>query len=302
MISFLRVIAFALQDIVRNFSLSFMTVLMLVLMLLSVNTILALRVVTDRATEIVKGQIDLSVYFDPAATDKQVADVRAHLLSFADVTNVVLISSEEALAEFRRMHADNPEVVGSLAELGSNPFGVTLIVKAREPSAYRRIMTALAVPEYEKIIEAKTFADTEVAIERIHAITTRVEQASVALSLLFAVIALVIIFNTIRVAIMFQRMEIGIKKLVGASNWFVRGPYLVASFLFSVVAVAGSTVILAAGTRFLDPYLAAVFETPAFLTGAVSAHILPLIAAQFAVVLFLTTATSLVAMRKYLRV
>lgn len=302
MTSFLRVIGFALQDIVRNASLSFMTVLMLILMLLSVNTILALRTVTDRAVAIVKGQIDLSVFFDSAAGEKQIADVRAHLLSSPDITDVVLVSRDEALADFRRIHADNPEVLASLSELGGNPFGVTLVVKAREPAAYERVMKALAVPEYEKIIEAKTFADTEAAINRIHAITTRVEQASWALTALFAVIAFIIVFNTIRVSIMFQRMEIGIKKLVGASNWFVRGPYLAASFIFSIFAVAGSTAILFVATSFFDPYLAGIFETQAFLTSEVSAHILPLAALEFIGALFLTVATSLVAMRKYLRV
>ncbi len=298
----IRIIKFAFQDIARNWSLSTMTVCILTLMLLSVNTIILLRTLTEEATLVVKDQIDLSIFFDRSATDKQINDVRSHIGSFPEVTQMTFLTADQVLAQFKNDHKESPEILASLDELHDNPFGPTLIIKARDPSDYQKIITAIHVPEYEKIIEAKTFADTEKAIDRIHAITAQVEKFSIALSAIFALIACFIIFNTIGVAIFTQRTEISIKKLVGASNWFIQGPYLVEAGIFSLIAVGLTMGIVWVAVRFLDPYISVVFQTSSFLTSAFSSHILILVSAQFLAVLLLTLATSLLAMRRYLRV
>lgn len=301
MLSFLRAIKFALEDMVRNASLSLMTILILILMLLSVNTLLTIQVLTNQAIVSVKDQIDLSIFFDPEASEKQIADIRTHVASFPEVTGITLLSRDEVLTKFKEDHKDNTDILASLEELGTNPLGATLVVKARDPQDFEKIIAGLQVPEYEDIIVAKTFADTEKAIDRIHVITTRVEQFSISLTILFAIIAFLIIFNTIRVAIYTQRVEIAIKKLVGATNWFVRGPYLIEAVIFSIIATGVTTLLIFVGARLLDPYITAVFGAQAFLTRSLTSHILLLTLGQFGVVLFLTALTSILAMRKYLR-
>lgn len=302
MLSFLRVIKFAFQDIARNFSLSFMTVLILILMLLSVNAVIVVRVLTAQAVTSIKDQIDLSIFFEPGVSEANIADIRSHVESFPEVTNITYLTREEVLEEFKREHAASDEILASLEELGDNPLGPTLIIKAREPSDYEKIIASLNVPEYEALIEAKTFTDTEKAIDRIQAITTQVEQFSFGLSGLFAIIAFLIIFNTIKVGIYTQRIEISIKKLVGATNWFIRGPYLVEAVIFSLVATIVTYAFIILSARFLDPYIAVIFTTPSFLTGYFVSHILTLVPLQFFAVLLLTACTSLLAMRRYLRV
>lgn len=302
MLSVLRIIKFALQDVYRNFSLSFMTVLILVLMLLSINTLMAVRVLTNEAIQVVKQQIDVSIYFNPKATDKQIQDARAYLTAFPEVTNTTFLSREESLVKFRELYKDNPKIMSSLDELGDNPLGATLIVKTKEPQQYEKVMTALALPEYRDIIDAKTFADTRTAIAKIQVITVQVERFTLALTTLFALIAFVIIFNTVRVAIYTQRVEIGIKKLVGASNWYVRGPYIVESLLFSVVSLVIAFALVHLALGYVEPYVTIMFGRPGILTNYAYSHILELASWQFAMVLFLTGVTSYLAMRRYLRV
>lgn len=302
LLSFFRVANFALQNIGRNFSLSFMTVLILLLMLLSVNTLLAVNVLTGEAVRSIKEQIDVSVYFSPDASPEQIDEVRSYVNSFPEVTEAVYLSAEEVLAQFREQHKDNPEIIASLDELAENPLGPTMIITTREPKDYEKVIAALAVPEYEDIIEAKTFGDTEKAIERIHAITTQVERFVLAISFLFAIIAFLIIFNTIRVAIYTHRVEISIKKLVGATNWFVRGPYLIEAFIFSATSVLFASVLVFLAVYFLDPYIAIVFGRTGILTSHYNSRIFSLIGIQFLAVLCLTVFSSLLAMRKHLRV
>ncbi|HRH23340.1 MAG TPA: permease-like cell division protein FtsX [Candidatus Magasanikbacteria bacterium] len=296
-----RIIKFSFQDIVRNMSLSFMTVLILILMLLSINTLIIVRVLTDQSIRSVKDQIDVSIYFDPTATDEKIQEVRDFVSSLPEVTEERYLSKDEVLAEFKETYSGNTEIIDSLDELGGNPLGSTLIVKTREPKDYQKIITALSVPEYESIIEAKTFGDTETAIDRIQTITVQVERFTYALTALFAIIAFVIIFNTIRVAIYTQRTEIGIKRLVGATNWFISGPYLVESFIFTVVSVVITSVIAWFTLKFLDPYVSVIFESEAILTNYFFSHILFLIGIQFGAVFLLTLFSSMLAMRRYLR-
>jgi len=302
MLSLWRIIKFSFEDIARNFSLSAMTVLILVLMLLSVNTLVAVRLLTDEAIANIKDQIDVSVYFHPEATAEELTAAKNYVESFPEVRDLIFLSREQTLEKFRAAYEDNEKVMSSLGELGDNPLGATLIIKTREPSDYEKIITALSVPEYEGIIESKTFGDTQTTIDKVHTITGQVERFTLFLTSLFAVIAFVIVFNTVRVAIYTQRIEISIKKLVGASNWFVRGPYLMESLIFSILSVGITLVAIYFSTRLLDPFVAAMFAKPHLLTDYLLSHILELAGLQLAAVLLLTAATSTLAMRRYLRV
>lgn len=302
MLSFFRVLKFAFQDLIRNFSLSLMTIFILTLMLLSINTLIVIQVITAEATSMVKEQIDVSIFFSHAATDEQIAEVKEYVELFPEVREVTYISRDQVYEDFKSQYADNADILASLEELGQNPLGPTMVVNTRDPGDYVKIINALQVPEYENIIEAKTFGDTEIAIERIDTVTAQVERFSLALSILFAIIAFLIIFNTIRVAIYTHRIEISIKKLVGATNWFVRGPYLVEALFFTIASIAISSVLVWLALQGIDPYVGVVFGEQQLLTNYFQSNILMLLGWQFGAVLALTVVTSVLAMQRHLRV
>lgn len=299
--SFLRIIKFAFQDLGRNFSLSFMTVFILVLMLLSVNTLWSLDVLTKAAVEAVKKQIDISIYFVPEATDKNVNEIKTYVGMFPEVIDIKLQSKEDVLASFREQHKLQKEALDALSELGKNPFGPTMIIKTKEPKDYKKIIDALNVPEYENLIEAKSFDNHEDAIERLQNITSRIEKIGFGLTVLFALISFLIIFNTIRVAINTQRIEINIKRLVGASNWFIRGPYFVESLVFTMLSMAFTMALVFLGLKWVDPYLAVVLPNGFSLTNYFQSNMLMLFGAQALAVLLLTVVSSGLAMRKQLK-
>lgn len=301
MLAFFRVVKFAFQDIVRNASLSLMTVLILVLMLLSVNTLFVIRVITGEATTSIKERIDVSIHFRQNAVDAQIEEIRQFVASFPEVVSLQFFTREEVLGEFKERHKDNIEMIAAVNELEEIPFGPLLVVRTREPKDYEKIIQAISIPEYESVIDAKTFADTERAIDRIHTITSYVEKASVVLSLFFGFIAFLIIFNTIRVTIYTQRTEIVIKRLVGATNWFIRGPYIVEAILLSFLSLIVTGVIVGFTIRALDPSIRGIFEKPDILTDYFTSHILFVVGGELLAVLFLTIMTSMLAMRKLLR-
>ncbi|MCB9798200.1 hypothetical protein H6758_00565 [Candidatus Nomurabacteria bacterium] len=301
MLSFFRVIKFAIQDFFRNFSLSFMTILTLVLMLLSVNALIAFRVVGQHAIEMVEDQINISIYFSHTASDEHISEIVGFVQSFPEVEQTTFKTPDQVLEEFRTQHAANHEILASLDELGENPLGATLIVKTNNPEDYENIITAIDIPEYQDIIDAQTFGDTQAAIENIRNITERVERVSLSLAIMFGLIAFIIIFNTIRVAIYTQREEISIKKLVGATDWFVKGPYIVQSIFFTVISIAvTSYLVMFIWSRF-DPYWGLIWHQADFLTNYYNSNILFLLSSQTAAVLVLTIFSATLAMRRYLR-
>jgi cell division transport system permease protein len=302
MYALFRIIKFALQDLGRNISLSFMTIFILTLMLLSVNTLWSLDVLTRQAVEAVKKEIDVSLYFVPETTDKNISDIRAYINTFPEVTDLKMQSREEVLQSFQEKHKSQPEVIDALKELGDNPFGPTMIIKTKEPQDYKKIIAALNAPEYEKLIEAKSFDNHEEAITKLQNITNRIEKIGFGLAVLFAAISFLIIFNTIRVAIYTQRVEISIKRLVGASNWFIRGPYIVESVIFTVLSIGATIAVIFGALQWIDPYLAVILPNGFSLTNYYYSLIFPLFGIQAAAVLLLTIISSSLAMRKQLKV
>lgn len=302
MLSLFRIIKFAFQDLARNVSLSFMTVFILALMLLSINTLWSLDILTKEAVGAVKKQIDVSIYFVPEATDKNVKEIKSYVGMFPEVTEIKMQTREEVLASFREQHKTQKEALDALVELGQNPFGPTMIIKSKEPADYKKIISALNVPEYANLIEAKSFDNHEEAISRLQNITNRIERMGFGLTILFAIISFLIIFNTIRVAINTQRVEISIKRLVGASNWFIRGPYLVESLLFTILSVGLTIVLVFLALSWIDPYLAVVLPSGFSLTDYFKSNILMLFGFQALAVLLLTILSSGLAMRKQLKV
>lgn len=300
--SIYRVTKYAFQDLGRNFGLSSMTVFILILMLLSVNILWSVDILTQQATSIVKEQINISLYFKAEATDDNLTEIKKYLSILPEITEMTLVSRQEVLESFKTRHQMSKEVLSALEELNENPFGPTLIIKTREPEDYKKVLQAVDVPEYDALIETKSFEGNEEGIEKLQNITNRIERVGFGLAALFAIISFLIIFNTVRVAIYTQRIEISIKRLVGASTWFIRGPYIVEAFVFALLSVAITFGLIYLGLRFLDPYLSIVFSNGFTLTNYYNSHIIWLVGIQFVSVLLLTFISSGLAMRKQLKV
>ncbi len=302
MISLWRVIKFAFQDMGRNIGLSFMTVFILTLMLIAVNLLWSVKVLTREAVSLVKDQVTINVFLKNTAKDKELDELFSFVKSLPEVVESQVITPAEVLEQFKNRHRTSPEILDALKELEANPFGPTIVLKLRDPGDYKTLTNRLQIAEYQKIIEDKSFEGNEQAVDRLTIIMNRVENVVVGLVAVFAAISFMVIFNTIRVAIYTQRTEINIKRLVGAHNWFIRGPYVVEALIFTIVSLGlAGLCMYPVFTRF-DPYITALFPAQFSLTNYYQSHILYLSLVQGVAVLSLTILTSWLAMRKHLRV
>lgn len=302
-VSSYRVTQFAFQNFWRNFWLSLITVSMLLLTLVTINILLVLNVITDRAIELVEDRIEVSVYFYDYTEDTTVSAAVAYLRGLSEVRDVVIVSATEAYDQFTARHKNDAEIMASLQELGQNPFGPSLIVKAYSPEDFAEIIDALDNPQFRDFIREKDFSDYQNIVERIRSTTDRIRAFGIALAVVFLLIAILIVFNTVRIGIFIHREEIAIMRLVGASNWFIKAPFLLEMILLSLIAVILSAAIVYPAVAFIEPQLSVYFGADsAGLVDYFARHGLLIFGGQFLALVIVTMFSTGLAMRKYLKV
>ncbi|MFA6909162.1 MAG: permease-like cell division protein FtsX [Patescibacteria group bacterium] len=298
-----RALRFALQGFWRNIWLSVVTIIILVLTLLSVSMVGGINIIGREVVKSVESKVDVSVYFFPSVDEADVQNIQYRLETLGSVASVQYISKDDALEQFRTRHQDDEDIINSLDELKDNPLGATLVVKAKKVSDYPLILQVLDDPEYTELVQNRNFDDNERIVTRLSDISSRMQKGGLAVSAVFVIISILIIFNTIRITIYTHREEIGIMKLVGASNWFVRFPFLLESLLYGLIAVVITMLVLLPLVSFLSPYVQSLFEGYTFdLSTYFSENILIIFAAQIALATVLSVVSSAVAVGKYLRV
>ena len=296
-----RVVKFAFKDFWRNLGLSLMTISILILTYFSLNLLVIVNFFTDAAIQVIENRVDISVYFGPDVSDERVHGVRGNLTSLPEVKEVIFISREEALEQFKKNHAEEPEILAALQEVGENPLGPVLVVKAKDAGRYGPILEALESPAIKSLVEDKTVQDHRVLIERLTSVTAKVQRAALGLSLVFALISLLIVFNTIRVSIYIHREEIAIMRLVGASSDFVRIPFLIETVLFNIISLGIVAALVFPALGVIEPAARAFFDAEVGVTGYYREHWMRIFGYQFAAVTFLSLVATALSMRTYLK-
>lgn len=298
-----RVFKFAIQNFFRNFWLSFITMTIFVLTLLTINSVIFINVLADAALRSIEQKVEVSVYFVPEASEDLVKSAQGYLLGLTQVREVDYVSADEAIEQFKSRHADNPVILSSLDEVEGNPFGHALVISAHSADDFPFILEAVDTPEFSGFIKEKDFTDYELIIERIRSLSSRIRIGGIVLAGFFGLIAVLIIFNTIRVAIYVHRDEIGIMKLVGANDWFVRGPFLLEALMYSAFATLVIILAMYFTLEGLEPWIANYFaEVDVSAREYFIDNGVVIFGAQFVALSALSLLTTMFAMRRYLRV
>jgi cell division transport system permease protein len=298
----LRVFKFAFQNIGRNLWLSIMTIIVLTVTLFSVNVLLALNVTASAVSSAFEDKIDVAVYLIPNATDDQVTAVRSYLAGLPQVSTVTSITPDEALAKFKDRHKDDADVLKALDEVGDNPLGTTLVVKAKSLDQYQMVLAALDHPAYKDLIAEKNFEDYSTLVSRVQNIQGRARDIGTTLLIIFALIAVIIMVNSVRVAIFTHKDEIGIMKLVGASGMFIRLPFVIESLVISLLALIISSGIAVAALYFGASALAQFLGVDPGLMQYFTTNVVVIAVGEYAAIAVLTSLASIYAVGRYMRV
>ncbi len=301
-VSFLRVIKFSIQDIARNIWLSIATIMILILALFSVNMLLTVDLVSKAAIESIRNKIDVNLYINPSADENAILALKAEISNINQVKDVTYISKDEAMNIFQQRHQNNPEILEALRELGENPLTPALVIKPKNIDQYDSLINALNAID-NPIIQSRNFEDHKALLEKVNNISHKVSEAGLIISGIFILITLLVVYNAIRVAIYTHRKEIGIMRLVGASNWFVRAPFLFSSVIYAFIGVLAIILIFYPFLSLLQPYLEAFFiDYQINLISFFNSHFLYIFGLEFLGAVAINGIASLIAVGKYSRV
>ncbi len=299
--TFLRILKYGFQNFWRNGWLSTATVVVMALALLLFQGLILFDVVTTSAVASIQDKIDIAVYFKRNTAEDDILNIQRSLEQLPEVKTVEYISSERALEKFKETHKDDEIINQAISEVGENPILASLNIKAKDPNDYPMIDTYLKNDTFINHVEKVTYSKNRTAIELLNRIIDTVNKVGLAFTLFIAFTACLVAFNTIRLAIYSNREEIGIMRLVGASNIFTKGPYLVSGILYWIVGAVVAVVLAAPFVNFAAPYflrLIPEMNLEAYFYSSLGTLFFYLL--LFGV--FLGIASSWVAIRRYLRI
>ena len=173
--------------------------------------------------------------------EKKIFEIRDQLQVNPKVKQVVYVSSKQAFEDFKLKHQADPLITESLNELTENPLPATLNIKTYDLEDYPEISKSLSNVNLKDFIDKVNYEDNRQIIERLSRILRFIQTFGLILVLIFCLIAILVIYNTITLTIYNRREEVEIMRLVGATNWYIRGPFIVESLLYGI----GSTVLTA---------------------------------------------------------
>jgi cell division transport system permease protein len=298
-----RVARYGFIGFLRNGFVSLAAIVIMTITLFVAAALLISSAALNSVLTALTNEVDVTVYFTQDATDAQMSQIQQQLSALPEVATTTFISSDQALAAFQARHANDQLTMQALQELGDNPLGAELEVRAKQTSQYETIAKYLESQQSSdagSAIAKVNYQQNEVAISRLANIIDTSRTLGLAIGIILAVASLLITFNTIRLAIYTSRDEIGVMNIVGASRWYVRGPFIVSGVLYGVVSALVVLVILYPVVLYFGPSSERFLGTFNVANYFVS-HLLVFLAVLFGCGIALGALSSFLAVRRYLK-
>ena len=257
---FKRIIKAGFLNFRRSGATSWAAVLVFTITLFVISTIILLQAVLHSSLDQIKNKVDVTIYFNTGTSEDQITAFKNSIQKLPEVDTVTYTSADEALKLFRDRHSDDYSTIQALNEIGSNPLGAYLSIKAKEISQYESIAnfmqsdSALSLGS-ASIVNKIDYYQNKLVISRLDSIIAGANKLGVVLTLLLVIISIIITLNTIRLTIFISKEEIGVMRLVGASKMRVRGPFLVEGVIYGIVATLVTLLLLWPATMWFGRHM-----------------------------------------------
>jgi len=291
------------QNFRRNWVMSFGAVITIYLSLLLVGIFLVTGVLVNSIVQSVEDKVTIQVFLKDGAATEDVNTLQKQLLADPLVDTVDYTSKKEALDKFKQDMANSPDII---EQIEGNPLPASLDVALKDPRTVQQMV--------DKILQNQVFLAVcdrpdnpeeslkygQQIVNKLFAFTRVIRIIEIVFVAMLAVVSLIFINNTIRLAIYARRKEIGIMRLVGASNWFIRTPFLLEGIMQALIGAVLAILSLLALQAAILPRLA---EAVPFLAVTLSGGAMGQISAALIIAgVFIGLLGSTLAMRRYLRV
>jgi cell division transport system permease protein len=242
-------------------------------------------------TDHVRKDVIVKVFFVQDATEQQINAVQSKLVAFPETKNVVFISKEDAL---KKMKAKYPDLTQNLS---SNPLPPAFEVTPKDANQVKAIADKLQ--PLPAGVDKVDYAEKKT--QRILAVTNVIKYIFLLGSVILLAASTILIANTIRLSIFSRRREVEVMKLVGASNWFIRGPFMLEGVICGLIGAIAAVILLVVAKEFALPVIEGHSST--FREDDVQALSFPLVATILVVVsLLVGAAGSGITLRRFLQI
>jgi len=225
----------------RNGSVTLSSVFDMGITLFVICALIILGGLFNYSLEKVKEKVDVNVYFITSASEKDVLNIKKSLEGLIEVEKVDYVSRDQALINFKEKHKTDELTLQALNEIGTNPLGASLNIKAKEPSQYEGIAEFLKSSnalskDGGSIIDKVNYAQNKISIDRLTSITHSVNVMGIWIAIIFVIISILTTFNTTKLTIFMAKDEISVMHLVGASRRYVKFPFIVSGVLCGLIS------------------------------------------------------------------
>lgn len=243
-----RIFKTAIINFVRNGWLSLTATLIMTLALLTVGVFLVVALSTNKIVGDLKDRVDIVVNFKDTAGDSLIQQFKSELLIRPAIKTVKYISKEEALKEFQSRDSVKKEV-RDLVTSSENPLPRGLQIQSIDPKEFEFVSNLAKTAAYAPYVDSSSYDDNKTLIENLNNATHFIERFGLALAGFFIIVAMLVVFNTIRLAVAFRQKEIEIMRLVGASESYVKIPFLIEGFGYSFIALIVASILINLGVH-----------------------------------------------------
>jgi len=286
----------------RNFWLSLAATAVMVITLFIMSSLLILNVLTTISLETIQEKVDISVYFKLDATENVIKQIENQVAMLPQVKGVTFIPSVDAREKFKELHKDEPLLIESVEQFtdAENPFPASLAIRVNSLEDYPQIISVFSDEKLTPYV--KKITDKRDIVERLSRITGGIENLGLALALIFSAITVIVMFNTIRLTIYNRREEIEIMRLVGANNWYIRGPFIIEGILYGLAGAIVTAIVLYPLLYFLTPRIAGFLELEAARFDYLGLNFGLLFAMLVVTGVILGVLSSMIVVRRYLKI
>lgn len=293
------------KNFVRN---AWLSIAATAVMVVTLSIILFLFIANEtfsHTIEDIRSRIDVSVYLVDDITDDQRNELAGQLRDLENVREVQYVSKDEALKSFVDANKDNIDLQLAIMQ-ADNKIPASLRIKLYNSDIIDELKGFLDQPDIKKLQSDETSysGDRKEAIDKISKATSFIRQAGIAGVIIFAAISVLIIFNTIQMSIFNRRDELGIMRLLGASRWYIRAPFLVENMIIGVlsalISVGLCKAIFSVTSGTLDASTFGLLDV-AYSGAFFSEHFWKILGAQLGLGIIIGASSSYLATRRYLK-
>lgn len=244
----------AISSLRHNGLMSVASVSTVALSLLILGLFLVMVLNLNNMASALESQVQISIYLQDNLSETEMRDIGTRITKVSGVTHVLFVSKDEAMSRFKQRLGEQQ---GLLSALDDNPLPNAFEVKVDKPDNVKPV--AQAVGQLKGVENAKF---GQGVVEHLFALTKMMRIFGLMLIIFLAMAALFIISNTIRITVFARRKEIGIMKYVGATDWFIRWPFLIEGM---ILGFGGALIAIFLLDQAYGALTAKVYESVAFL-------------------------------------